>query len=491
MNKLIVRTNTVSNDHFDEFGKFFGGGPRISVNSTFRLEWYLYTDTPDENNDNVNIENWIPDTTLSGYSAIVTCDSDWVHRVSGTLETENIAAGNTFPEQISVKIASAGSKNIAPSGKFTIYNDQGKFQTVLYTEREIQENGSSILLTIGEGVTADYGYSSGDSVTVSQEVYFEAVNVAEESEPENGKFVFDVIARSRKLQSVVDTATNGNIPIQGLEFLPFKSDDSGNYIQAPAYLLDSAVLISTIGDPVFDAQVPDSVKSEIAGIVGGLIKGKLAYTVSDLADGKIIISGKMNPPVGLLTDKGNYYPVEKGSLTVVSDGFELDPTVYMAYDGTAEFAGTWTVYLGSEVSGGGGSSAPGVTPEEFNRFKTETEATFTAINETLEYLEDETFGMLIKSVTSAEIPFVHDTVIKHTLTADETITFTTSSMPSDRCVTMELWLTMPETVVSFSIPNVNWLEEPSFDTANTLYAVVLRWDGEKVLANVAYTLEVS
>ena len=132
-----------------------------------------------------------------------------------------------------------------------------------------------------------------------------------------------------------------------------------------------------------------------------------------------------------------------------------------------------------------------MTPEEFNRFKTETEATFTAINETLEYLEDETFGMLIKSVTSAEIPFVHDTVIKHTLTADETITFTTSSMPSDRCVTMELWLTMPETVVSFSIPNVNWLEEPSFDTANTLYAVVLRWDGEKVLANVAYTLEVS
>jgi hypothetical protein len=273
MNKLIVRTNTVSNDHFDEFGRFFGGGPRISVNSTFRLEWYLYTDTPDANNDNVNLDKWIPDTTLSGYSAVVTCDSDWVHRVSGTLETESILSGDTFPEQISVKIASAKSKNIAPSGKFTIYNSQGKFQTVLYTGMEIQENGSSILLTISSGVVADYEYSAGDSVTVSQEVYFEAVNIAEFSEPENGKFVFDVVVRSRKLQAIVDTATNGNINIQGIELLPFKADDNGNYVQAPAYLLDSAVLISTIGDPIGDADISDPVKSEIGAIIDEKLKG--------------------------------------------------------------------------------------------------------------------------------------------------------------------------------------------------------------------------
>jgi hypothetical protein len=49
---------------------------------------------------------------------------------------------------------------------------------------------------------------------------------------------------------------------------------------------------------------------------------------------------------------------------------------------------------------------------------------------------------------------------------------------------------MPETVVSFSIPDVTWIEEPSFDTGNMLYCVVLRWDGAKVLANVAYSVEV-
>lgn len=298
MNKLIVRTNTVENENYDEFGNYFSrGNPKISVNSTFRLEWYLYTDTPDANNENVDTSAWIPDTTLSGYSAVVTCDSDWVHRVSGTLKTESIAAGGSFPEQISVKIENAKTKNIAPSGKFTIYNSQGMFQTVFYTSREITDS-SSVVLTIGDGVTAEYNYASGDSVTVSQEVYFEAVSIAEESEPENGKFVFEVVARSRKLQTVVDTATSGTIGIQGLELLPFKADDSGNYIQAPAYLLDSAVLISTIGDPIGDAQVPDPVKSEIGAIIDEKLKN-----FSPESGG----SGSTKASDITITDSGNHF----------------------------------------------------------------------------------------------------------------------------------------------------------------------------------------
>ena len=480
MNKLIVRTNTVDNEHYDEFGRSFGGGPRISVNSTFRLEWYLYTDTPFANMDGVELDLWIPDTTLSGYSAVVTCDSDWVHRVSGTLETENIVSGEAFPEQISVKIASAKSKNIAPSGKFTIYNSQGKFQTVFYSGMEVQGNGSSVLLTIGSGVVADHEYSAGDSVTVSQEVYFEAVNIAELSEPENGKFVFDVVVRSRKLQAIVDTATNGNINIQGIELLPFKADNDGNYMQAPAYLVDTAVLISTIGDPIGDAELPDAVKSEIPAIVANLVRGKIAVGFSELKNGKIAISGNMNPPIGLITDKGNYYPVEKGTLTAVSGGFELDPTVYLAYDNVAEFGGVWTVYLGSEVSGGGGgSSGGGITQEQ--------------LDEALSGKADKTAlqGMDISEMESTTVSLIHSTVAKHTLTADEVISLDTSAMTSDKSATMELWLTMPETVVSFSIPDVTWIEEPSFDTANMLYCVVLRWDGEKVLANLAYSVEVS
>ena len=85
---------------------------------------------------------------------------------------------------------------------------------------------------------------------------------------------------------------------------------------------------------------------------------------------------------------------------------------------------------------------------------------------------------------------VGNTVIKHNLAENDVIMFDASSLDEDRCATMELWLTMPETVVSFSIPDVTWIEEPSFDTGNMLYCVVLRWDGAKVLANVAYSVEV-
>lgn len=485
MNKLIVRTNTVTNENYDEFGNFFSrGNPKISVNSTFRLEWYLYTDTPDANYSSVDLDKWIPDYSLAGYSALLTCDNDWVHRVSGTLESESISG--EFPEQIAVKIASASTKNIAPCGKITLYNRQGMFQTVLYSEREIQPDGATVLLTIGSGVSADHEYSKGDSVTVSQEVYFEAVNIAELSEPENGKFVFDVVARSRKLQSLADTATSGNISIQGLEFMPFTADaETGEYIQAPAYLVDTAVLISTIGDPIVNAESSDIVKSEIAEFVSSMVKSKVAVSFSELKNGKIAISGKMNPPIGLITDKGNYYPVEKGTLTAVSGGWELEPGVYLAYDNSAEFGGIWTVYLGSDVSGGsGGGSSGGVAEEVFTQFREQTEQSLTDLN-------GKVSGMYISETENTAVPLVHNTVVKYSLTTDDVITVDTSAMTSDKSVTMELWLTMPETVVSFSIPNVTWIEEPSFDTANMLYCVVLRWDGERVLANVAYSVEVS
>jgi hypothetical protein len=179
----------------------------------------------------------------------------------------------------------------------------------------------------------------------------------------------------------------------------------------------------------------------------------------------------MNPPIGLITDKGNYYPIEKGTLTAVSGGWELDPTVYLAYDNSEQFSGSWAVYLGSEVSGGGGGSSGGITQEQ---------------------LEQALSGMTIDTSVSSgtAIRLTHNAIFKYAITENDDIIIDTSAMPSDRSVTMELWLTMPETVVSFSIPNVTWIEEPSFDIGNMLYCVVLRWDGEKVLANVAYSVEV-
>lgn len=110
---------------------------------------------------------------------------------------------------------------------------------------------------------------------------------------------------------------------------------------------------------------------------------------------------------------------------------------------------------------------------------------------TEEMLDEKLSGMAISSLEDPAIPFAHNGITKHTLSADEVITFDTSALSAEKSATMELWLTMPETVVSFSMPDIVWIEEPAFDAGNTLYAVVLRWDGAKLIGNIAYTLEVN
>lgn len=52
-------------------------------------------------------------------------------------------------------------------------------------------------------------------------------------------------------------------------------------------------------------------------------------------------------------------------------------------------------------------------------------------------------------------------------------------MSAGRCSTFELWLIMGAAVVSFSLPDtLAWVgTAPNFDSANTLYALVVRWDG--------------
>lgn len=89
---------------------------------------------------------------------------------------------------------------------------------------------------------------------------------------------------------------------------------------------------------------------------------------------------------------------------------------------------------------------------------------------------------------SPVIKLGNESVVKHTITDGDIITFDTTSLGSDQCITMELWLRMPGEVVSFTMSDVTWIEEPSFDTANTLYAVVVKWDGEKIIGNMAYSL---
>lgn len=104
-----------------------------------------------------------------------------------------------------------------------------------------------------------------------------------------------------------------------------------------------------------------------------------------------------------------------------------------------------------------------------------------------------TAGISITEHTESVFAPVDGAIYRHTIVAGETIELGTENFTTDRCATFELWLTMGTTVVSFSLPdNLVWVgSAPIFSDINTLYVLVIRWDGAGFVANVAYSKEVT
>lgn len=158
---------------------------------------------------------------------------------------------------------------------------------------------------------------------------------------------------------------------------------------------------------------------------------------------------------------GKFYPIEKGSVTLGDGAFTLDLTPYLVYDDAATFSGTWTVFM---AAGLGGTQADG--------------------NE-------------IITLTSTAITPAPNTVFRKTLAADDAFTIDTSGLTATRQMTFELHLIQPSTAVSFTLPaSLVWAagdefnstaSPPAMSTGGKTYAIVIRWDGEDLLANLAYT----
>lgn len=106
----------------------------------------------------------------------------------------------------------------------------------------------------------------------------------------------------------------------------------------------------------------------------------------------------------------------------------------------------------------------------------------------------ETTSMEIVESSGTSFTLVNGKVFAHTLSADEVLAFDTSGFRAGICATCELWLTMPSDVVSFSFPEtLVWVDgsAPSIDAGDMQYVIVLRWDGERLIANLAYSVEVA
>ena len=102
---------------------------------------------------------------------------------------------------------------------------------------------------------------------------------------------------------------------------------------------------------------------------------------------------------------------------------------------------------------------------------------------------DENKNVKLEEVEQNNFSVKNAAIFKIELKEDNTeIQIDTSSLKNDEIATMELWLYMNE-IKTFSIQNVTWLDEPDFSEGGFIYCVTLRWDGTRILANLAYSVE--
>lgn len=183
-----------------------------------------------------------------------------------------------------------------------------------------------------------------------------------------------------------------------------------------------------------------------ATILHGRLEGA-SEVVSSLTSGAIVLESEA-VPVYVRTSAGTLYPVEKGTISISSGSWHIDPAAYLAYDGVSSFAGPWTVYY-----------AGGLPDFQY-----------------------------IHGGSSSIVPLEHQ-VYQISISSGASVTVDSSGLNSSVCMTAELWLDMPSSAVSFTLPAFTWIDggAPLFSSGSTRYAITIRWNGSKFLANLAYT----
>ena len=109
-------------------------------------------------------------------------------------------------------------------------------------------------------------------------------------------------------------------------------------------------------------------------------------------------------------------------------------------------------------------------------------------------------GQKINTLSTTSFTPVDNQVYKYTLADNTSFTIDTTALTANNQINFELHLTQGATAYTPSFTNtIIWGDGDVFDSsnnmppmtdANTVYALVFRWDGEDLLCNVAYTKKV-
>ena len=258
--------NTTSPQWFGLDGNpFRDNNPSMAFQSRDTVKIIACTETPEAGEENVDPTSWPRDVSwaaISGIGAKITVDNDYIHKLKGTLATE-VSAGSTA--SISATIENASYATVPASGTVRLFDASGNYEAIAYTARNI--SGNTVVFTTSGTLTGSYG--SGATMDCDQSPYCEAYLDTAQSNLEQGEFVFQLVVDSPRLREEMDYTNTARLDVQGLEMLVYKTVD-GNDEPVKAYLCDTFSITGTIGNVGYEAEPPDPVKNQIAGIVNQL-----------------------------------------------------------------------------------------------------------------------------------------------------------------------------------------------------------------------------
>ena len=364
--EIYLNTNITTGETYNRNGDFFrDGDPQFPYKSSFRMIWQLYTSTPDANMDGTKPEDDWTKADFTGCGALLTCDNDFIHRLTGTLKIPvNAGAAVT---SLTVTVPNGNDTNIPAKGYITVADSSGGRIELAYSA--VTFSGADAELTIGEW-TPSASLSEGAKVKISQEAYFQAPYNADLSDPANGRFVFDCVVYSNKLAEQCDAATSRTIDVMGIEILPFTVGEDNIYKELPSYICETAAIVVNMGEAGQNPQETELISSTVGAIVDQKTAGKFSAIdsrVTALEDAGYITGAELSAGLAVKADSAAVSAVDS-RLTALSGtvaGKVDNPSggsagqVLTKTDGGVQ----WTT-----VEGGGGSSGGEVyvTPAELS-----------------------------------------------------------------------------------------------------------------------------
>lgn len=263
---MIIYINTVTRECFNESGDFFKSNmPQIPYLSKEDVKIVLCTITDGGNDAGASPENWTRDTSynVAGIGAMLTVDSDYIHKLKGELAAE-VPAGSV--SSVTATIASASYAKIPSSGVLRLFDAYGNYETLSYTARSIE--GTSVTFTTSGTLTGTY--ETGATVDCEQSPYCSAMLDTAASNVEQGEFVFHLVVNSDRLREEMDYTDTEKLSVKGIELLIYKTEGSEDQI-LNAFICDTFSIVGTIGAVGFESDPPDGTENKLAGLVDQLL----------------------------------------------------------------------------------------------------------------------------------------------------------------------------------------------------------------------------